>query len=308
MKNDVILVVGSSNMDLVMKTRRFAAPGETLLGGTFGMFPGGKGANQAVACARLSGNVVFLGKMGIDPFGDRLVESLRADGVRIQHVRRDPKHATGIALITVDAAGQNKIIVSSGSNMRFLPSDIARTRRLFAAARVLLLQLEIPIETVMCAAASGHHAGIPVILNPAPARRLPKELFPLVDYITPNETELGQLTDVAINGQKSTERAARMLLGRGVGNVVVTLGSKGCVLVNDGVFHVYRTRRVRAVDTTAAGDAFNGALAVSLARGACVEEAVQFANDVASCSVTRMGAQASMPTMVELKRFRKTHS
>jgi ribokinase len=307
MKNDAILVVGSANMDLVVKTRRFPAPGETMLGGAFGMFPAGKGANQAVACAKLGGNVSFLGNLGRDVFGDRLTKGMHADGVRVEHVKRDLKLPTGIALITVDAAGQNEIIVASGSNMAMRPADMERNRALFAAARVLLLQLEIPLDTVVQAARIAHTHGANVILNPAPACSLPHSLLRLIDILTPNETELGQLTATRIAGKASIREAARMLLRIGVKNVLVTMGSNGCMLVNKDVCRSFPARRVKAVDTTAAGDAFNGALAVSLARGEHLEAAIPFASDVAACSVMRMGAQSSMPTMREVKRFRKGH-
>jgi ribokinase len=305
MRNDAILVVGSANMDLVVKAHRFPVPGETMLGGAFGMFPGGKGANQAVACAKLGGNVSFLGNLGRDVFGDKLKKGMHDDGVNVARVRRDPLHPTGIALITVDADGQNEIIVASGSNMTLRPADMDRDRSLFTAIRVLLLQLEIPVETVVRAARIAHAQGAEVILNPAPARSLPYSLLRLVDFLTPNETELGQLTDTRISGKASIREAARKLLRIGVRNVLVTMGSNGCLLVNDEVCKPFPARRVKAVDTTAAGDAFNGALAVSLARGETLEEAIPFASDVAACSVTRMGAQSSMPTMREVKRFRK---
>jgi ribokinase len=306
MKKHGILVVGSANADLVVRTRRFPAPGETILEGTFATFPGGKGANQAVACAKAGGFVTFLGRMGRDAFGDRLTAGMCKDGVCMDHVQRDPKLPTGIALITVDAGGQNEIIVASGSNMALSPDVVTRHRPLFATAQVVLLQLEIPPETVMQAARLGHEHGAIVILNPAPARHLPRTLLRLADFVTPNETELAQLAGMPVLDNTSAIEAARRLLEIGVRNVIVTLGRKGCLLVNEDTCRTFPARRVRAVDTTAAGDAFNGALAAALARGEELRMAIPFANDVASFSVTRMGAQSSMPTLRELAGFRRT--
>ncbi len=301
MKRDGILVVGSANMDLVVTTPSFPDPGETVFGGGFGMYPGGKGANQAVCAAKLGGRTWFIGKMGKDVFADTLTRGMKHDGVRMEHLLTHAKQPTGTALITVDAKGQNEIVVVSGSNMQLTPADIARKRELFARAKIVLLQLEIPLETVVRAAALGRRHGALVILNPAPARRLPGPLLAMVDYLTPNETELMRLTGARVSSARTAGLAARQLLRSGVRNVIVTLGAQGCVLVNAGGSKRFPARTVRVVDTTAAGDAFNGALAFSLARGKTPEEAIPFANTVAGFAVGKMGAQGSMPTMRELE-------
>lgn len=298
-----ILVVGSANMDMVVKTRRFPGPGETVFGGEFGMFPGGKGANQAVCCAKLGGNVTFLGKMGKDVLGEKLARSMRKDGVRLGRLKIDPKEPTGIALITVDGRGQNEIVVVSGSNMKLLPADIDREKSVFRRIGVVLLQLETPLPTVARTVHLAREGGVTVILNPAPARHLPAALLRMVDYLTPNETELEQLSGVKCSGNGNIHSAASTLLRAGVKNVLVTLGAKGCLLVNGEGPRFFPSHRVQPVDTTAAGDAFNGALAFSLAVGTALEEAIPFANAVAAFSVTRMGAQSSMPTRREIRNF-----
>ncbi len=290
-------------MDMVVTARRFPQRGETVFGNTFGMFPGGKGANQAVCCAKLGGKVHFVGKMGDDVFRERLVRSMKHDGVRLGHLLVDRSDSTGIALITVDRTGQNEIVVVSGSNMKLRPSDVELKRSLFSTVRVVLLQLEIPLETVAKAAEIARSHGATVILNPAPARTLTTSLLKLIDYLTPNETEAEILSGVPVRNVKSAEKAARKLLKRGVKNIIVTMGSKGCLLVNRATLKVFPAKKVKPVDSTAAGDAFNGALALSLANGGNLDEAINFANTVAAVSVTRMGAQTSMPTMRELRSF-----
>lgn len=303
MPDSPILVVGSANMDMVVSARSFPKPGETVLGRTFGMYPGGKGANQAVAAAKLGGEVDFLGKIGRDVLGDRLVTSMKREGVRLRHLLLDPSSPTGIALITLDARGQNEIVVVSGSNMKLTPGDAGSRRAAFSRARVLLLQLEIPLPTVKRAVAMARREGMTIILNPAPAQSLPRTLLRRIDYLTPNETEAETLSGVAVRDERSATRAARKLLDQGVKNVVVTLGRRGALLVNREVAELFPAQKVEAVDTTAAGDAFNGALACFLARGMNVGAAMRYAVGAASLSVTRMGAQCSMPTMNELTGF-----
>jgi len=303
MAREGVLVVGSANMDMVVSTSRFPRPGETVLGRSFAMFPGGKGANQAVACAKLGGNVSFIGRMGRDVFRDRLFASMRSDGVKLKRVSIDPSLPTGIAVITVDRTGQNQIMVASGSNMALLPGDIDRHRAAFGEASVLLVQLETPLPAVQRAIALAKKRKLTVILNPAPARRLPKSMLRMVDYLTPNESELSVLTGLVVDGVPSAERAARKLLAGGMKSVIVTLGAKGCVAVTLAGSRIFPSYQVKAVDTTAAGDAFNGALAFGLAADLSLEAAVPFANAVAALSVTRMGAQSSMPTMKDVRRF-----
>jgi ribokinase len=299
----VVLVVGSANMDLVVTTGSFPVPGETVFGSSFGMFPGGKGANQAVACSKLGTRTLFLGKMGKDLFGDRLVAGMRRDGVVLDHTQQVNGAATGMALITVNATGQNEIVVISGANMLLGPGDIERNVKPFAHGGVLLVQLEVPLRTVKRAVQQAHQRRMFVILNPAPAAVLPKSLLRLVDFLTPNETELHHLTGKSVAGIDNVKRAARALLDQGVCNVLVTLGKKGCLLVNREVVRLYETYRVKAIDTTAAGDAFNGAFASALASGQSIEQAIPFANAVAALSVTRPGAQSSLPTAKEVQRF-----
>jgi len=290
-------------MDMVATTARFPDPGETVFGSNFGMFPGGKGANQAVACAKLGMRTEFIGKMGNDVFRETLMGSMRRDGVRLKHVMFDAGNSTGIAMITIDGGGQNEIVVISGSNMSLLPADLDRHRGLFSQVQVVLLQLEIPLISVVHAAELAHRSGAIVILNPAPARKLPRPLLKTVDFLTPNETEAERLTGIRVRDMKSAERAARELLRVGVKHVIVTLGKRGCLLATNALTRVFPALRVKPLDTTAAGDAFNGALAHGLASGKDLCKVIPFANSVAAFAVTRMGAQSSMPTMKELRAF-----
>lgn len=306
--NGTVLVVGSANMDMVVSTERFPQPGETVLSEEFGMFPGGKGANQAVAAAKLGGDVHFIAKMGADAFREGLMASLQREGVCPDGVLTDDLKPTGVALITVDAGGENEIVVASGANMRLSPDDLDRQEALFAAARIVLVQLEIPLETVLRAVQLGKRHGATVILNPAPARPLPAAVLDAVDYLTPNETEVAQLAGLAPDGIRTSEDSARSLVERGVRNVVVTLGEKGALLVNADGSEIFPACRVEAVDTTAGGDAFNGALAFALAAGRTPAEAIRLANAVAGYAVTRRGAQPSMPDRADLETFLAEHA
>ena len=303
-----VLVVGSANMDMVVVCEQFPHPGETILARDFGMFPGGKGANQAVASARLGGRTVFVGKMGADPFRASLVASLERDGVALDGLMTDAGASTGVALVTVDGRGENSIVVASGSNMRLTPADLDAHAALFAHATVVLVQLEIPLETVVRAAELGRAHGALVILNPAPARPLPDALLRLVDVLTPNKGEAAQLVGQPPDGVATAEAAARELVRRGVGCVLVTLGEAGAMLVTDAGIERFAAVPVQAVDTTAAGDAFNGALAYALAQGQAVAEAVPLANAVAAYAVTRRGAQPSMPDRAALDAFLHAHA
>ncbi len=305
MSRDAVLVVGSANMDLVVRVQRFPLQGETIFGTGFKMFPGGKGANQAVCCAKLGQKVQFVGKMGNDLFRERLSASMGRDGVLLDSLIVDPTEPTGTALITVDKSGQNEIVVVSGSNMKLHPSDVESVRALFSAASVVLLQLEIPLETVMRAAEIAHEQHALVILNPAPACQLPTVLLRLVDYLTPNESEAQLLTGIPVTRRASAEAAARKLVDQGVKNVLLTLGPEGCLLVNAERTQLFPACLVKPVDTTAAGDAFNGALAFALSRDEDLDIAIGFANAVAGYSVTKHGAQSSMPTMAEVEQFKQ---
>lgn len=290
-------------MDLVVRCDSFPKPGQTILGRDFAMFPGGKGANQAVAAAKLGAEVYFLGKMGRDAFGDRLRASLQQDGVRLDYLLEDPEVATGTALITVDSTGQNEIIVASGSNMRLTPQDVRARREVFSRVSVVLLQLEIPLETVQESARLAKEARCRVILNPAPARALPEELIRMVDLITPNETEVAALMRQRATDTDSVVAAAAQLSQEKGVEIIVTLGRDGATHFANGHRASYPARPVTAVDTTAAGDAFNGALAFALSAEMPVAEAIPLANAVAALSVTRAGAQPSMPDAAELAAF-----
>ncbi len=307
MKREGVLVIGSANMDMVVYTERFPAPGETVLSRQFAMFPGGKGANQAVCCARLGSKTMFTGKMGNDLFREMLCGSMERCGVNLEHLLIDPAEPTGVALITVDGRGQNQIVVASGSNMKLSPADIERKKALFPAVKIVLAQLESPLETVMASARLAKENGCIFILNPAPAAPLPPELLHQVDFLTPNETELEIISGMAVADPETAAKAARSLLNRGIGHVIVTLGEKGALLVGQNMERVFPARKVAVVDSTAAGDAFNGALAHSLANGAGLSEAIEFANAVGSFSVTRRGAQSAMPSLEELDAFIKNN-
>jgi ribokinase len=298
-----ILVVGSSNTDMVVKSERLPVPGETILGGAFLMAAGGKGANQAVAAARLGGEVVFIGKVGADIFGQKTIELLRNERIDTGHVRIDSEHPSGVALITVDSQGENCIVVASGANGNLLPGDVAVEKIMQAA--LVVMQLEIPLGTVEYVVVEAAAHGVPVILNPAPARVLPDHLLKQVAILTPNQQEAEMLTGVRIDDWGSAERAAAALAGKGVKTVIITMGAEGALLLDQGKFERVAAPTVKAVDTTAAGDVFCGALAVAMVEGRPVKEAVGFACVAAALSVTRMGAQTSAPTRSTVDRFRE---
>lgn len=303
MKKHGILVVGSSNIDLVVSSERFPKPGETIFGKKFDMFPGGKGANQAVCAARLGCKINFISSLGNDEFGSKLLRVLQEDGIEIKHLFIDEYEHTGTALITVDANGQNQIIVISGSNMKLTPKYIESKSHLFTDVAVVLTQLEIPIETVLRTAELAKENNAIFLLNPAPAATLPDILLPLVDYLIPNENELELLSGVKIFDQHSIEHAAKQLLEKNVGNIIVTQGDKGATLINSSIIKQFSTKQVEVIDTTAAGDAFNAALAFRISEGDTIEDSIDFANNVASIVVTRMGAQSSMPYLNEIKNL-----
>ncbi len=294
-----IVVLGSTNTDMVVKAARIPAPGETILGGNFLMNPGGKGANQAVAAARLGGEVVFIAKVGDDLFGREAKVLFAKEGLCTDYVFTDVSEPSGVALIMVDAKGENCISVASGANGFLTPGDIEAARNEIEKAGLVLMQLETPVETVLCAAQWAAAKGVPVILNPAPACALPEALFNCLDTITPNETEAEQLTGIRVADEASAEAAAKALCAKGVKRVVITLGSKGAFVYSENQGTLVPAFKVQAVDTTAAGDVFNGAVAVALTEGFPLIKAVEFAAKAASVSVTRMGAQASAPRRAE---------
>ena len=295
-----ILVVGSSNTDMVIKTKNFPLPGETVLGGEFMMNPGGKGANQAVSAARLGAEVSFLSKVGNDIFGKQALQNFKKEGINTDFVFSDAEHPSGIALITVDHKGENNIVVAPGANGTLTVADLQLAHTEFEKCEIVLIQLEIPVDTVVAATEIAARLGKKVILNPAPAALLPESVYKNLYLITPNKSELEALVGIEITDMHSVEKGARVLREKGVVNVVVTLGSLGSFIYNDEIKkHIPRVR-VEAVDTTAAGDIFNGALAVALSEGKPIDAAVEFANRAAAISVTKMGAQASAPFRQEV--------
>jgi len=301
MNLNCIAVVGSSNTDMVIKTLKLPVPGETILGGNFFMNPGGKGANQAVAAARLGGKVSFIAKTGDDVFGKQARQIFENENINTDYLVTDPGHPSGVALITVDAKGENCIVVAPGSNGYLSQVDIDLAREEILRSDIVLMQLEIPLETVVYAANLAFDAGKKVILNPAPAAQITDELLSKLYLITPNETEAELISGIPVKDIESATLAARNLFGRGVKVVIITLGSKGALLYTGDEAKLIPSPKVEAIDTTAAGDVFNGAIAVAISEGLELEKAVEFACKAAAISVTRMGAQASAPYWKEIK-------
>ena len=296
-----VTVVGSLNMDLVTRAPRIPQPGETVIGSDFHTVPGGKGANQAVAAARLGASVSMVGRVGRDTFGGILLENLASGGIDHEFVTRDPEVATGIALITVDDKGQNSIVVAPGANMRLVLADIDAAKARIVSSDALLLQLENPLETVTGAAEVAHAHGVRIILNPAPARPVPPHLLSLVDVLIPNESETALLTGMPVGNQAEAEAAAEALHNAGVGIVILTLGGRGAMLACDGGAELFPAFDVTPVDTTAAGDAFVAGLAVALADGRSLAEAVRWGNAAGALATTKLGAQPSLPTRQDLE-------
>jgi ribokinase len=305
MKTPRILVVGSSNTDMIIKLDRIPRPGETILGGAFVTAAGGKGANQAVGAARAGGQVTFIARVGRDMFGDQAVAGFVKDGINVDYVTRDKTNPSGVALIFVAKDGENSIAVAGGANAKLSPADVRKAKAAFAGASVLVMQLETPLETVQAAADLAAKAGVRVILNPAPAQPLPDKLLNRVSILTPNETEAELLTGIGVKDDVSAAAAATKLRARGVRTVIITLGARGAFVATESGEQLVPGFKVKAVDTTAAGDIFNGALAVALAEGKPLELAVRLANAAAAISVTRLGAQPSAPTRREIERFLK---
>lgn len=300
MKNNMnmkkILVIGSSNTDMTVKSSHLPAPGETVMGDRFVMGPGGKGANQAVAAARLGGDVTFICKVGRDVFGEKAIEGYRKDNIDTQHIMLSDL-PSGVALILVDGGGENSISVAPGANGDLTPADIESKADVIRSADILILQLEIPVESVEKAVSIAKEAGVYVILNPAPAKRLPEELLENVSLLTPNQSELEILT-----GIKGDVRAGLdALVERGVGEVILTLGSKGSMVYSGGEPVLIPALKVDAVDTTAAGDTFCGALAVAISEGKSLTDAARFATCASALTVQKMGAQVSIPYRKDMK-------
>ncbi|HEX2984479.1 MAG TPA: ribokinase [Ignavibacteriales bacterium] len=295
-----IAVIGSSNTDMIIKIKELPKPGETIIGGKFATAAGGKGANQAVAAARAGGNVDFVSRVGSDMFGDNTIDGFAKDGLDVSNISRDDRDPSGVALIFVDEKGENSIAVASGANANLTPANIPDMEKIISQAGILLMQLEIPIETVERAAELAKAKNVKVILNPAPARPLSDDLLKNVSLITPNETEAEMLTGVNVRTVEDAEKAAQILIDKGVDTVIITMGSKGAFLYNRIYNELIPSRKVEAVDTTAAGDVFNGALTVALAEGKGIKDAVLFGNAAAAISVTRLGAQPSAPYRKEI--------
>lgn len=298
--NKKIIVVGSMNMDMVVKTSHIPQPGETVLGGSFFMNPGGKGANQAITVARLGGNVAFVGKIGDDIFGKQSSQLFDEEGVDTNGILSDHDSPSGIALITVDEQGENSIVVAPGANAHLEPADVKRVLEKYPDSKILLMQLEIPMRTVEFAAQHARENGMQVILNPAPANELVPGVFHLVDILTPNVNEAEMLSGIRIVDISSARQAAERIHAEGVKHVIVTLGKNGAALLEAGVFYHIPAPVVETVDTTAAGDVFNGALAVALGEGKGLVDATSFACRAASIAVTKMGAQSSIPFRNEI--------
>jgi ribokinase len=294
-----VVVFGSINMDLVVRTPRLPTPGETLTGHTFFTAPGGKGANQAVACARLGAPTRMVGRVGDDLFGEQLRASLRSFGVQDDGVLTTPG-PSGVALIAVDDTAENTIVIVPGANGAVSIADIPRLERALDGARALLLQLEVPIETVVAAARAAHTRGVTVILDPAPALPLPDELYALADIITPNEHEAATLTGIAVRDDQGAIAAARALIARGARRVAIKLGARGALTADTEGEQFWSSFTVTPVDTVAAGDAFNGGLAVALSEGRSFNEAIRWGLAAGALSVTRHGAQPSMPERNEV--------
>lgn len=281
--------------------------GETIIGNSFSRVPGGKGANQAVAASRLQGDVVMAGKLGNDIFADEFLEILRNEGIDTQYVLRDSALPTGIGNVTVDETGNNRIIVVPGANLAYQPTDLNAIEDVIQKASVVMLQLEMHMATVEHAVDLAYKYGVPVILNPAPARALSDELLKKVTYLTPNKAEAEQLSDMKICDKKDVKRSADVLLRKGVKNVIITLEKDGAYFANASEERFIPGFEVQPVDTVAAGDSFNGALAVAIVQGKDLKQAVGFANAVGALTVTHQGAIPSLPNLQDVERFIRTH-
>lgn len=298
-----IIVIGSSNTDMVVKTQRFPEPGETILGGDFFMFPGGKGANQAVAAARADGEVIFICAVGDDLFGQNALEGYREEGINIDKAKIVKDGASGVALITVNSDGENEIVVASGTNTALSAIYISEVMEEMDNDAMFLTQLETPIETIEYLARYSKLTDQPLIINPAPAQELSDTILDGLFLITPNETEAKILTGITVEDDESMEGAASALLDLQVQNVIITLGSKGAFFMNREEKFVVPSHQVNAIDTTAAGDVFNGVLTVCLANEMGWKESIAYANKAAALSVTKMGAQGSAPYKEEINKF-----
>ncbi len=294
MNNKKILIIGSSNTDMTVLADRLPVPGETVLGGKFLMGPGGKGANQAVAAQRLGGNVSFVCKLGKDIFGESAIKHYKNEGIDTNDILLSNK-PSGVALITVDTHAENCIVVASGANADVTVDDIESCRSKIESASILLLQLEIPVEAVFKAVKIAYKAGVYVVLNPAPACKLPDDIYKYLSLIIPNQTEIEQMTGISAKDEAGAAKAVEVLKNKGVKDVIVTMGSKGSMVYNNGETTFVPAHKVEAVDTTAAGDTYCGALCVALSEGKDIVEAAKFATTASALTVQKRGAQDSIP-------------
>lgn len=303
-----LVVLGSVNADHVLQVPSFPRPGETLHGRHYQVIPGGKGANQAVAAARLNADIAFIACVGDDPFGINIRESFKCDGINIGGVKMQPDCPTGIAMIQVADSGENSICISAEANAKLTAEAVEPELERIRQADYLLMQLETPLDGIELAAQTAKRHGTKVILNPAPARELPESLLACIDIITPNETEAEVLTGVKVDDDASAKAAADVLHGKGIDTVMITLGAKGVYVSQNGEGYIVPGFRVEATDTTAAGDTFNGAFVTGLMESMPLESAIKFAHAAAAISVTRFGAQTSIPTREEVDAFLKSHA
>ncbi|MEM7799315.1 MAG: ribokinase [Chloroflexota bacterium] len=301
-----VVVFGSINMDLVVTTPHLPKPGETLTGHTFVTTPGGKGANQAVAAARLGANTVMVGRVGNDVFAADLMSNLEKNGVRVGAVYRDESQSSGIAVIAVEDSGENNIVIIPGANGSVGEDEVARLASIVAENDVLLLQLEVPLPFVAAAARVGKEKGATVILDPAPAQTLPDELLNLADLLTPNETEASILTGVEVQDEATAKEAAQRLIARGAKQVLIKMGGAGGLWFDGANTVMVPAFPVTAVDTVAAGDACNGGLAAALCAGHSLETALRWGMAAGGLATTKPGAQEAMPTLAELRQFLET--
>ena len=301
-----VVVIGSSNTDLIIKVARIPKPGETVLGGKFTRAAGGKGANQAVAAARAGGEVTFIARIGRDANGQQALNGFAAEDINVKYVIQDAKMPSGVALIFVAKDGENSIAVASGANDKLSAADVRRGEAAFRKARIVLLQLETPMKTIAASITLATEAGVPVLLNPAPALPLTAQLLERIYVLTPNQNEAQLLTGIAVSSRATAAMAADQLLARGVQNVIITMGSLGALVASKTFRQWIPGFVVKAVDATGAGDVFNGALAVALAEGRTLLEAARFASAAAAISVTRLGAQPSAPGRREIETMLAT--